>query len=341
MLSEQGVCSRRAAEQLIRDGRVKLNGRPVGLGDKMDPAADLLSVDGQTVRVAKKTEKYYYMLHKPRGFITTTSDERGRKTVMELMQDAPVRVYPVGRLDKAVSYTHLFEVIALDMPIYGETAVSKNMTITFSDWVACGNDYVNYELSRDDRPIFLYGLSAGGMETYFVAAKNKKVKGIIGMTFLDQREKAVRMTTTKNWFWGTFGTALATLSCTMGLSKFKMKMSVCSKMNTLCNDENALQAMLRDKTSAGNKVNMKFLSDYMTYIPEVEPEEFDVCPIILTQPENDRWTPEFLSDLVLDKIKKVAVKKVKLRNGSHYPIEAEALEDLHRSVLDFINENLA
>ena len=61
---------------------------------------DLLSVDGQTVRVAKKTEKYYYMLHKPRGFITTTSDERGRKTVMELMQDAPVRVYPVGRLDK-------------------------------------------------------------------------------------------------------------------------------------------------------------------------------------------------------------------------------------------------
>ena len=234
-----------------------------------------------------------------------------------------------------------FEVIALDMPIYGETAVSKNMTITFSDWVACGNDYVNYGLSRDDRPIFLYGLSAGGMETYFVAAKNKKVKGIIGMTFLDQREKAVRMTTTKNWFWGTFGTALATLSCTMGLSKFKMKMSVCSKMNTLCNDENALQAMLRDKTSAGNKVNMKFLSDYMTYIPEVEPEEFDVCPIILTQPENDRWTPEFLSDLVLDKIKKVAVKKVKLRNGSHYPIEAEALEDLHRSVLDFINENLA
>lgn len=233
-----------------------------------------------------------------------------------------------------------FEVIALDMPIYGETAVNKNMTVTFSDWVECGNDYVNYELSRDKRPIFLYGLSAGGMETYFVAAKNKKIKGIIGMTFLDQREKAVRMTTTKNWFWGTFGTGLATMCCCMGLSKFKMKMSVCSKMNTLCNDENALKAMLRDKTSAGNRVNMKFLSDYMTYIPEVEPEDFDVCPIILTQPENDRWTPEFLSDIVLDKVKKVPVKKVKLRNGSHYPIEEEALDDLHKYILEFINENL-
>ena len=233
-----------------------------------------------------------------------------------------------------------FEVIALDMPIYGETAVNRNMTVTFSDWVECGNDYVNYELSMDNRPIFLYGLSAGGMETYFVAAKNKKIKGIIGMTFLDQREKAVRMTTTKNWFWGTFGTGLAAMSCHMGLSKFKMKMSVCSKMNTLCNDEKALKAMLKDKTSAGNKVNMKFLADYMTYTPEVEPEDFDVCPIILTQPENDRWTPEFLSDIVLDKIKKVPVKKVKLKNGSHYPIEAEALDDLRKYILEFIRENL-
>lgn len=100
VLAAQGVCSRRAAEQLILQGRVKLNGRPVQLGDKMDVKQDIVSVDGQRVYVPKKTEKYYYMLHKPRGFITTTSDERGRKTVMELMADVPVRVFPVGRLDK-------------------------------------------------------------------------------------------------------------------------------------------------------------------------------------------------------------------------------------------------
>ncbi len=233
-----------------------------------------------------------------------------------------------------------FEVIALDMPIYGETLVNKNMTISFSDWVECGNDYVNYERSRDNRPVFLYGLSAGGMETYFVAARNKNINGIIGMTFLDQREKAVRMTTTKNWFWGTFGTGLAKISCSIGLSKFKMKMSVCSKMNTLCNNKQALTAMLNDKTSAGNKVNMKFLADYMTYKPEIEPEDFDICPIILTQPENDRWTPEILSDIVLDKIKKTPVKKVILKGGSHYPVEMQALKDLHKYILEFINENL-
>lgn len=99
VLSEQGLCSRRAAEQIILEGRVTLNGRPVSLGDKMDTARDLLAVDGQPIRIPKKTELYYYMLHKPRGYVTTMRDERGRRTVVELMTGAPVRVYPVGRLD--------------------------------------------------------------------------------------------------------------------------------------------------------------------------------------------------------------------------------------------------
>ena len=99
-MADQGLCSRRAAEQIIQEGRVKLNGRPVQLGDKMDIRADILSVDGQRVFFDKKKEFYYYMLNKPRGYITTSSDDRGRKTVLDLVKDAPVRVYPVGRLDK-------------------------------------------------------------------------------------------------------------------------------------------------------------------------------------------------------------------------------------------------
>lgn len=99
-LADMGLCSRRQAEQIILEGRVKLNGHPVKLGDKMDMHEDVLSVDGRTIRPPKKKEYKYYMLHKPRGYITTSSDDRGRKTVMELMKDIPERVYPVGRLDK-------------------------------------------------------------------------------------------------------------------------------------------------------------------------------------------------------------------------------------------------
>ena len=100
VLAELGICSRRAAEDLMRQGRVKLNGRPVTVGDKMDTLHDLLSVDGKNYRIPKKQEYFYEMLYKPRGFITTMSDERGRKSVKELVADIPARVFPIGRLDK-------------------------------------------------------------------------------------------------------------------------------------------------------------------------------------------------------------------------------------------------
>jgi 23S rRNA pseudouridine2605 synthase len=100
IMSEQGLCSRRAAEQIIEEGRVKLNGHPVKLGDKMDPAADILTVDGERIQIEKDQKLYYLALYKPRGFVTTASDELGRKTVLDLVKNVPARVYPVGRLDK-------------------------------------------------------------------------------------------------------------------------------------------------------------------------------------------------------------------------------------------------
>lgn len=100
VLSDQGICSRRAAERMIDEGRVKVNGHPVTLGDKMDPDYNKVSIDGKTVRIVRKRKYIYIMLHKPRGFITTSSDELGRKTVMDLVKGVGRRVYPIGRLDK-------------------------------------------------------------------------------------------------------------------------------------------------------------------------------------------------------------------------------------------------
>ena len=93
-----GVCSRRAAEELLRQGRVTLNGRVAGLGESGDPERDTLLVDGRSVAAAP--EPVYLMLNKPRGYVTTLSDERGRKTAAELVADCGRRVFPVGRLDK-------------------------------------------------------------------------------------------------------------------------------------------------------------------------------------------------------------------------------------------------
>ena len=97
-LSQCSVASRRKAEELIEQGRVKVNGRKAMLGDKVDPVHDKVLVCGKPV-TAKDT-KMYVMLHKPRGFVTTLSDEQGRKCVADLVADAGVRLYPVGRLDR-------------------------------------------------------------------------------------------------------------------------------------------------------------------------------------------------------------------------------------------------
>ena len=97
ILSAAGLCSRRQAEEWLKAGRVTVDGRIAALGDKADPERSAVAVDGKPL--APPPEKVYLMLNKPRGYVTTLSDERGRAAVAELTADCGTRVYPVGRLD--------------------------------------------------------------------------------------------------------------------------------------------------------------------------------------------------------------------------------------------------
>ena len=99
MIADSGYCSRRKAEALISGGRVKLNGHPVKLGDKCS-FRDIITVDGERISMPKKKKFIYIMLNKPRGYVTTVSDEMDRKCVMDLLDGVEDRVYPVGRLDR-------------------------------------------------------------------------------------------------------------------------------------------------------------------------------------------------------------------------------------------------
>ena len=97
ILSARGVASRRKAEEMIRAGLVTVNGEMAVLGDTADPETDEILVSG---KLLPKQEQYIYiLLNKPRGYVTTLSDEKGRPNAAQLVADCGVRVYPVGRLD--------------------------------------------------------------------------------------------------------------------------------------------------------------------------------------------------------------------------------------------------
>ena len=97
IIAASGMMSRRAAEELIANGKVCVNGSVASLGDKADALRDRITVNGKSLAPAE--EKVYIMLNKPRGYVTTLKDEKGRRTVADLVSDLGVRLYPVGRLD--------------------------------------------------------------------------------------------------------------------------------------------------------------------------------------------------------------------------------------------------
>ena len=97
VLAAAGIASRRASEELIVEGRVTVNGRTAVVGDRADPAQDVVLVDGERINI--DPDRVYILLNKPRGVVTTADDPQGRPTVMDLV-NLPQRLFPVGRLDQ-------------------------------------------------------------------------------------------------------------------------------------------------------------------------------------------------------------------------------------------------
>ena len=96
-LATSGIASRRAADELIKEGSVKINGKICSLGDEVDVSSDCVTVKGKQINIVKKYD--YYIMNKPKGYVCTVKDDKGRKTVMDLLPLSAKRLFPVGRLD--------------------------------------------------------------------------------------------------------------------------------------------------------------------------------------------------------------------------------------------------
>lgn len=179
ILSSRGVASRRSAEKMIEDGRITVNGSVALLGQSADPDHDEILLDGKPL--PSGSEYVYILLHKPRGYVTTLSDEKGRKTAAELVADCGVRVYPVGRLDMDSEGLLLFtnDGEFANHLMHPKHQVDK----TYLAWVG---DYSADAVERLKKPITLDG--------YLLRAPKIRVvrSGLLEITIHEGRNRQVR-----------------------------------------------------------------------------------------------------------------------------------------------------
>ena len=153
LIARAGVCSRRTAETLLTAGRVTVNGVAAHLGDKADADADVIAIDGTAIAFAEPA--VYLMLNKPRGYVTTLSDELGRATAAELVADCGTRVFPVGRLDKDSEGLLLFtnDGALMQAMTHPSHQVDKTYEVTVTGQLEGAADRLSAVTELDGEPI--------------------------------------------------------------------------------------------------------------------------------------------------------------------------------------------
>lgn len=183
ILSARGVASRRKAEEMILAGRVKINGVVAALGDSADPDRDEILVDGSVL--PSQAALVYIMLNKPRGYVTTLSDEKGRKNAAQLVEGCGTRVYPIGRLDMDSEGLLLFtnDGEFANRLMHPKHEVEK----TYDTWV---NGYTEGAEERLKRPVALDGYQIRPPKVRLLYAEETKAK--LRITIHEGRYRQVR-----------------------------------------------------------------------------------------------------------------------------------------------------
>lgn len=228
-----------------------------------------------------------------------------------------------------------YEIIAPDLPGYGLSLVDKKK-VTYGDWIELASYLIDHEKAKDNRPLFIFGLSAGGMLAYHAAALNLKVKGVIATNLLDQRNTKVRDYSSGNLIISRVGIPmLGVLSrINMGLM---LPMKAIVNMKAIANNRLMVSHLLKDKTASGTRVPVRFITTLINAKPAIEPEKFKL-PLLLVHPENDKWTPVKVSQIFFDRLQ--CKKELKILEGAgHFPIEYPGIYQLPKYVSQFIENH--
>jgi alpha-beta hydrolase superfamily lysophospholipase len=232
-----------------------------------------------------------------------------------------------------IAKTHGWETVAPDLPGYGLTRVERGRFV-HSLWIDCVSALIDAELARDGRPVVLFGVSLGGIVAYHAAARSRRVAGLVATTLADAREPLVRRGFARTELLGSAGLWLldAFRGVTDGLP---LPMRFMSKMDRISNKPELAAICARDPLGGGNWVPARFLRTFVQETPDVEPEDFRVCPVLLAHPGVDRMTDIAFSRRFFDRL--AAPKHmVVLEGASHMPTEQPGLDQMERAVVDFV-----
>jgi pimeloyl-ACP methyl ester carboxylesterase len=235
---------------------------------------------------------------------------------------------PIGLRTAQLGYS----VVAPDLPGYGLTKRSLS-ELQYSDWIHCVSDLIDHEHRRDGLPIFLFGLSAGGMLAYQSACKQPHlVQGVAATCLLDFRDEQVRKTVSRYPWMGNLGyDALHRFSWLLDPILFPMK--YVTKTQFMSNQEAFNSLVLSDRLGGANRVPARFLRTLLSQTPEIEPENFNI-PLLLVHPEKDRWTPLALSEVFFNRL--AGSKKLQiLENCGHAPLEEPGILQLEQALVSF------
>lgn len=242
-------------------------------------------------------------------------------------------VDPYGLLLQA----HGYEVVMPDLPGFGLSRAPAAL-ITYGGWVDCAVDLLGAERQRTGRPVAFFGLSMGGFLAYLAAAQSRQAASVIATTLGDfrlpiVRDQVARFPRLNRVMTPLFG-PLAFLC-----GGLRLPMGWFGKMKAITNDPELGRLVAKDPLGGGNWVPLRFLRSVLAQRPAIEPEDFDLCPVLLAQPAADTWTTIEASRPFFDRIKGPK-ELVMLENCGHYPIEEPGLTRLEEAVVAFLKSRL-
>ena len=222
------------------------------------------------------------------------------------------------------------DVLAPDLPLYGDTVVAQPSRVRYQDWVALLTDLVRAERAADPRPLILFGASMGGMLAYEVAARTGQVAAVVATCLLDVSDPAARAAATRYPFLGRPAPAVLR-ALDPALGRLRVPIRWLADMTQMSTDPALSRLCAADPRGGGASVPLGFVSSWMSF-RHTASEDFTAAPVTLVAPTADTWTPPELSIRFLQRVS-APTTLVTLENCGHYPIEEPGLDQLRTAML--------